>query len=288
MSVLSNPWGKARFLWVVGIGYVVWTLVPVANAALMSFNASRSISIWAGFSLRWWIGDPNESLLHDPALRHAMFQSVMLAALTVLVAIPMGVAFALALNRWRSRASSTANVLMLVSFITPELILAVGLFLLFINTFKIVGLGTPAQLLGLIVLAVAYPVVIVRARLLSLGPELEQAAMDLGATPLQALRKVTLPLLGPAIFASAAIVFAFALDDFVIVSQLARDAGEQTVSMYIYGAARTSPTPAANAVGTFMLIVSTAVIGIAFLFMRRAARKRGSVTGAPADVVLSA
>lgn len=288
MNVLANPWGKARFLWVVGIGYVVWSLVPVANAALMSFNASRSISIWAGFSLRWWIGDPNESLLHDPALRHAMFQSVMLAAITVLVAIPMGVAFALALNRWRSRSSSTANVLMLVSFITPELILAVGLFLLFINTFKVVGLGTPAQLLGLVVLAVAYPVVIVRARLLSLGPELEQAAMDLGATPLQALRKVTLPLLGPAIFASAAIVFAFALDDFVIVSQLARDAGEQTVSMYIYGAARTAPTPAANAVGTFMLIVSTAVIAIAFLFMRRAARKRGRAAGAAADVVLSA
>ncbi|MEX0991322.1 MAG: ABC transporter permease [Actinomycetota bacterium] len=287
MSVLANPWGKARFLWVVGIGYVLWTLVPVANAALMSFNASRSISIWAGFSWRWWFGDPNESLLHDPALRHAMFQSVMLAAITVVVAIPMGVTFALALNRWRSRASSTANVLMLVSFITPELILAVGLFLLFINMFKAVGLGTPAQLLGLVVLAVAYPVVIVRARLLSLGPELEQAAMDLGATPLQALRKVTLPLLGPAIFASAAIVFALSLDDFVIVSQLARDAGEQTVSMYIYGAARTAPTPAANAVGTFMLIVSTAVIAIAFLFMRRTARKRGKGTGAAADVVLS-
>lgn len=271
-GLLANPWAKARFLWVVGIVYILWTLLPVANAVLMSFNSTRSISTWTGFSLRWWFTDPNDSLLHDPALRRAIFQSLLLAAVTVVAAVPIGVAFAMALDRWRSRSSSAANALMMVSFITPELILAVGLFLLFIDSFKAVGLGTLAQLLGLIVLAVAYPVVIVRARLLSLGPEYEQAAMDLGATPLQAIWKVTLPLLRPAIFASAAIVFAWALDDFVIVNQLARDAGSQTVSMYIYSAARTAPSPAANAVGTFLLIVSTVAIGVSFLALRRASR----------------
>jgi spermidine/putrescine transport system permease protein len=271
-NALTNPWGKARFLWVVGIGYVLWTLLPVVNAVLMSFNASRSISIWAGFSWRWWFTDPNESILHDPNLRHALFQSVMLAAVTALVAVPIGVAFALATDRWRSRSAASANALMMVSFVTPELILAVGLFLLFINALKIVGLGTLAQSLGLILLAIAYPVVIVRARLLALGPEYEQAAMDLGAPPLNVLRRITLPLLAPAVFASAAIVFAFSLDDFVIVNQLARDQPNTTVSMYIYGAARTSPSPAANAIGSLALFASTIIIALAFLVYRRSTR----------------
>jgi spermidine/putrescine transport system permease protein len=268
----TNPWGKARFLWVVGIGYVLWTLLPVVNAVLMSFNSTKSISVWAGFSWRWWFTDPNESILHDPNLRHALYQSVMLAGLTTLIAVPIGVAFALATDRWRSRPASAANTLMMVSFITPELILAVGLFLLFVNALKVIGLGTTAQLLGLILIAIAYPVVIVRARLLSMGPEYEQAAADLGAPPLTVLRRITLPLLRPAIFAGAAIVFAFTLDDFVIVNQLALDQPNTTVSMYIYGAARTSPTPAANAIGSLALFASMIIITFAFLAYRRSTR----------------
>ncbi len=124
-------------------------------------------------------------------------------------------------------------------------------------------------------LGVAYPVVIVRARLLSMGPEYEEAAMDLGASPVRALVRVTLPLLGPSILASAAIVFAFSLDDFVIVNQLSRDAATQTVSIAIYGAARTSPTPAMNAIGTILLTASTVLIAIAFVVYRRSARRRG-------------
>jgi spermidine/putrescine transport system permease protein len=282
-SAVSNPWAKPRFLWVVGIGYIVWTMIPVGNAILFSFNSTRSISAWAGFSLRWWSGDPNESLLHDPSVRHAIVQSLKLSGLTTLISVPLGVAFALGLDRWRSRGAGSANFVMMFSFITPELILAVSLFLLFIKPFKaLIGLGTTAQLLGLVVLALAYPVVIVRARLYSLGKEFEEAAMDLGSSPLRSLGRVTLPLLGPAIFASAAIVFAFTLDDFVIVNQLARDASNQTVAMFIYNAARTAPTPAANAVGTLMLGSSTVIIGLAYAFYRRSARRTGAIADARA------
>ena len=87
---------------------------------------------------------------------------------------------------------------------------------------------------------------------------------------------MTLPLLGPSIFASAAIVFALALDDFVIVNQLSRDASTQTVSMAIYSAARTAPTPAANAIGTLMLATSTIVIAVAVVAYRRMERRRGA------------
>jgi spermidine/putrescine transport system permease protein len=161
------------------------------------------------------------------------------------------------------------------SFITPELILAVSLFLLFIKVFRVIGLGTTGQLLGLVTLALAYPVVIVRARLYSLGKEFEEAAMDLGSSPMQALRRVTLPLLFPAIFASAAIIFAFTLDDFVIVNQLAQDASNQTVAMFIYSAARQAPSPAANAVGTLMLVTSTLLIALAYLVYRRSVKRVG-------------
>jgi spermidine/putrescine transport system permease protein len=275
---LSNPWAETRFLWVVGIAYVAWTLLPIAEAVLFSFNKGRSITRWEGFSLRWYVSDPTGSVLHDPALQHALIQSLKLASLTVVVTLPLGVAFALALHGRRGPASATQNFLMMFSFVTPELILAVSLFLLVVNAFRSIGLGTEAQLIGLAVLSVAYPVVIVRARLLSLGSSYEEAAADLGASPIRTLGRVTLPLLGPSIFASGAIVFAIVLDDFVIVNQLSKDASTQTVSMAIYGAARTGPTPASNAIGTLMLVTSTIVIVIAVLVQRRMARR----TAAPA------
>ena len=276
---ITNPWAETRFLWAVGIGYVLWSLVPVAEAVLFSFNRGRSITQWEGFSLRWYTWDATGSVLHSPALQHAIVQTLKLASLTVVVSVPLAVAFALSLHRWRRRGSGTANFLMMFSFVTPELILAVSLFLLMLNAFRFIGLGTTSQLIGLVVLALAYPVVIVRARLLSLGRSYEEAAMDLGASPVRTLGRVTLPLLWPSIFASAAIVFAFTLDDFVIVNQLSRDASNQTVAMAIYGAARTAPTPAMNAIGTLMLLSSTLVIALAFLGYRRSARKRGEGTG---------
>lgn len=275
-DLLTNPWGRPRFLWVIGIAYVVWTLVPVVTAALFSFNSTRSISIWSGFSLRWYLTDPNESVLHDPDLRHAVVQSLKLATGAVLISVPIGLGFALALDKWRGRGSGSSNFVMMFSFITPELILAVSLFLLFLNPFRFFGLGTRSQLLGLGLLAIPYAVIIVRSRLLSLGVDLEEAAMDLGASPLQALRRVTLPLLAPAIFASAAIIFAFSLDDFVMVKQLAKTGADQTVAMAIYGAARTAPSPAVNAIGTLMLVASTVVITLAYLVYRRSARRSGT------------
>jgi len=282
-TALSNPWGRPRFLWVVGIGYVVWTMIPIVTAVLFSFNETRSISSFTGFSLRWWVWDPDDSLLQDPAIQQAIVQTLKLATLTTVVAVPLGVGFALGLDRWRGRTATSTNFVMMFSFITPELILAVSLFLLFINAFDVIGLGTTAQLLGLTVLALAYPVVIVRARLISLGRDLEEAAVDLGCSPVQSLVRVTLPLLLPAILASGAIVFAIALDDFVTVQQLASDAPTSTVSMYIYGTARGAPTPAANAVGTLMLSASTLIIVLAYLFYRRSTRAQGTTT-APVEL----
>jgi spermidine/putrescine transport system permease protein len=115
----------------------------------------------------------------------------------------------------------------------------------------------------------AYPVIIVRARLLSIGKEYEEAAMDLGASPIQAMRKVLIPLLAPAIWASAAIVFATTIDDFVIAQFLNLDASTQTIPVKIYGAARTGPLPSLNALASITLLISTLMGALAVFLYRR-------------------
>ncbi len=260
----SSPWRRplvlGTFTWI----YLAWSILPVGIAMLFSFNSGRSRSAWQGFSWRWYFGDPTGSVLHDPTLHAALIQSLRLAGLTTLVAVPLGVLFAIGIDRWRGRAATSLNFLMLLSFVIPELILGVALLFVFSNLFDFIHLGTPAQLLGLITFEISYPVIIVRARMLSLGKELEEAAMDLGAPPTHALRRVLMPMLYPAIFASAVLVFASVIDDFIIVRYLSLDASTEPMSVAIYNTARASPTPALNALASIMVVVSfvAAVVGI--------------------------
>jgi spermidine/putrescine transport system permease protein len=257
---------------VVGIAYVLWTLVPIGIAVLFSFNATRSLTSWQGFSTRWYLGDVS-SVLHDPELRSALLQSLKLSGLTVLIAVPLGVAFAVALDRWRGRGSGTANFLMLFSFITPEIAIGVALFLFFAKLLTSVGLGFTSQVLGVSMYELAYTVIVVRARLLSIGKEYEEAAMDLGASPTQSLRRVLLPLLAPAIFASIAIVFATSIDNFVISQQLCSNASCQTIPILIYASARRGPLPSLNALASLALIASTTLIALSYAIYRRSVRR---------------
>jgi spermidine/putrescine transport system permease protein len=268
---LVNPWGKARFLWAIAIAYVLWTLLPVAIAIVFSFNSTRALTAWQGFSTRWYVGDVS-SVWNDPELHAALLQSLKLSGLVVLIAVPLGVAFALALDRWRGRGSGTANFVMLFSFITPEIAIGVALLLFFTRVFTTVGLGFTAQVLGVSMYMMAYPVIIVRARLLSIGAHYEEAAMDLGASPTQALRRVLLPLLFPAIFASVAIVFAATIDNFVISQQLSANAADQTIPILIYTAARHGALPSVNALETLTLTASTILIVVAVVIYRRSTR----------------
>ena len=276
-----NPWARARFLWVIAVAYVLWTLLPVFIAVAFSFNAGKAQTTWQGFSLtRWYVTDVN-SVLQDSELRSALFQSLKLSTITVLIAVPFGVAFALALDRWQSRSAKGANFLMLFSFITPEIAIGVGLFLMFTQLVAGVGLGFKAQVFGLSMFEIAYPVIVVRARLLSIGPQYEEAAMDLGASPIEAMRRVTLPLLAPAIFASVAIVFASAIDNFVISQRLSVNASTQTIPIIIYSSARRSPLPSLNALATITLVTSTVLVAAAAIVYRRFTRneREGSTSG---------
>lgn len=272
---LRNPWSKPRVLVLVTWLYILWSLVPVIIAVQFSFNAGRSRSAWQGFSFRWYTGDPDLSVLHNEALREAMGQSLKLAALTMLIATPIGVALALGLARWRGPGAKASNFLMLFPLVTPEIVMGVALFLVFVYLFKVIDLGTEAQLIGHVTFSISYVVIVVRARLFTIGREFEEAAMDLGASPLQALRLVLLPMLAPAIFASLMIVFAISIDDFVISAFLQGGAESATVPILLYSAARNAPTPNLNAIATLMLVFSMLAIGIAIAFQRRGGRSRG-------------
>ena len=278
---LRDPWRKPTFLATITWGYLAWSILPVLIAIAFSFNGGRSRSSWQGFSFQWWVGSKaaQESLLYAPDLRTAIAQSLRLAIVTTILSVPLGTLFAIGLDRWHGRGPGVANFAMLLSFVVPEIILGVSLFLFFLFFLKdIVHLGTMAQILGLTTYQISYPVIVVRARLLSIGPEYEEAAMDLGGSPTQAVRRVLLPLLYPAVFASVALVFADTIDDFVTVRYLSGPASSEPLSVKIYDAARASPTPAVNAAATFMLLATFAAIVAALLvrrFLTRGERSEG-------------
>jgi spermidine/putrescine transport system permease protein len=266
---LRNPWGKARFLPLVCAIYIIWSVVPVIIAILFAFNNGRSRTAWEGFSLRWIWSDPNLSVFNDPALLSALKHTLLLAVISVVIATPLGVTLALGLQRWRGRGSGTVNVLMLLPLVTPEIVMGVALLLLFLQIFNEIGLGTTAQAIGQITFSLSYVVVMVRGRLVSIGPEYEEAAADLGAPPTQVLSRVLLPLLAPAILASAAVVFALSIDDFVVTQYLSGDASTTTVSMLLYASARGAPTPALNALATISLAITLGTLALVFIVYRR-------------------
>jgi spermidine/putrescine transport system permease protein len=274
-----NPWGHPWFLEGFTWLYLIWSLVPLAVAVLFSFNSGKSQSVWQGFSLRWYFIDPVNSVLHNPQYHAAVIQTVRLSVFTTLIAVPLGVAFALGINRWRGVTSSSFNFVMILSFVVPELIFGVAMFFVFtelFTTFK--GLGTWPEVLALVTWNVSWPAIIVQARLVGLGRQYEEAAADLGANQFQTLRRVMIPLLGPAIFASAVLVFSGVIDDFVIVDLLSSNSGNTPMSVIIYSNQHGgNGGPALNALGTIMLVMSLVIAGLGFLGYRWMTRgERGS------------
>jgi spermidine/putrescine transport system permease protein len=267
-----HPWFLESFTWL----YLIWSLVPIALAVLFSFNSGKSQAVWQGFSLRWYITDPLNSVAHSTVLQLAVLQTLKLSAYTTLIAIPLGVTFALGIHRWRSITSASFNFVMLLSFVIPELIFGVAMFFVFTTLFRPVGLGTIAETLALVTWNVSWPAIIVQARLATIGNSYSEAAADLGCSPFATMRKVMLPLLAPAIFASAVLVFSSVIDDFVIVDLLSNTSATTPMSVYIYSQQHGgNGGPALNALGTIMLVMSfiIAIAGyIGFRAMTRGER----------------
>jgi spermidine/putrescine transport system permease protein len=273
-----NPWGHPWFLEGFTWLYLIWSLVPVGLAVLFSFNNGKSQSVWQGFSWRWYFGDPVNSVWHNPQLHAAVLQTVWLSVLTTFIAVPLGVAFALGINRWRGPIPATFNFMMILSFVIPELIFGVAMFFVFTILFTSVHLGTVAEVLGLVTWNLSWPAIIVQARLVTLGRQYEEAAADLGANQFQTIRRVLLPLLWPAIFASAVLVFSGVIDDFVIVDLLSSNASNTPISVVIYSTQHGgNGGPALNALGTIALVMSLIIAILGFIGYRWMTRgERGS------------
>ena len=279
----ANPWGKPRFLAAFTVLYLVWSIVPILIAIRFSFNEGRSRSTAQGWSLRWYYEDPDLSVLHDPTLSSALAQSLRLAAIAVLVTVPMGVALAIGLTRWRGRSAGAARAVSLSTLVTPEIVMGTAFLLVFTHLLTFISLGTVAQAIGHITFSLVFVLVIVRGRLLSIGPEFEEAARDLGASTLQAIRLALLPMLVPAIVASAIVVFAISMDDFVISQFLSSGTSTDTVPVRIYATGRTAPTPALNALATLALAVTVAIAIVGFLLWKAVRAARGQTGSAVED-----
>ena len=264
-----NPWGHPWFLEGFTWLYLIWSIVPIVLAVLFSFNNGKSQAVWQGFSWRWYFTDPVNSVWHNPALHAAVVQTLRLSLFTTLIAVPLGVAFALGINRWRGVTAASFNFVMILSYVIPELIFGVAMFFLFTALFTFVHLGTLAQVLALVTWNVSWPAIIVQARLVTLGRQYEEAAADLGANQWQTMRKVLTPLLTPAIFASAVLVFSSVIDDFVLVDLLNSNASNTPMSVYIYSNQRGgNGGPALNALGTIMLAMTFVIAIIGFIGYR--------------------
>jgi spermidine/putrescine transport system permease protein len=249
------------------IALLVWTVLvliflylPIALIIIFSFNDSKQNLVWVSFTTRWYA-----AVFKDAPLMFALRNSIVIAAATTVGATALGTLGAWLLHRYRFPARRALMSVIFFPMIVPEIIMGVSLLLLFSVTG--VGLGFAAVICAHITFCFPFVMVAVAARLEGLDPSLEEAAIDLGATPTTAFIRVIIPYLMPSIIAGALMAFTLSIDEFV-VTYFTANAASVTLPLRIYGLVKTDVTPAINALST-MLIVATIVLVGAGEFARR-------------------
>jgi spermidine/putrescine transport system permease protein len=265
----AREFDRPRFLRIFAGVFYLFLFLPIAIVVLFSFNSERSLQVFGGFSLRWY-----DAFFSSESYRSSLQASIEIAFVTMIVATILGTMLAFGLVRSRSRTSGAFNILMLVPLVTPEIVAGVSALLLFTQ----IGLQLSLEtiILAHITFSISYVTVVVRARLAALNPEVEAAAMDLGATRLGVVRLVILPELWPAILASGLLIFALSFDDFVL-SFFTTGESPQPLPVRIYSAIRFGVTPTINAIGTLMLAVSVITIALAVALPRLVGRRESGL-----------
>jgi len=242
-----------------GLGFLY---LPIAILVINSFNGSRLVTVWGGWSTRWY-----EALLHDRAMLEAAWTSLRIAALSATAATVLGTLAAVALvraGRFRGRIGFSAMVY--APLVMPEVITGLSLLLLFVALNVDRGFWTVAVAHTTVTLS--FVTVVVQSRLLSFDRSLEEAAMDLGCPPWKSFLTVTLPLIFPAIAAGWMLAFTLSFDDLVIAS-FTTGPGATTLPMRIYSEVRLGVKPEINAICTVMLAVVATGVVIASLIVKR-------------------
>jgi spermidine/putrescine transport system permease protein len=252
---------------------IAYLMLPIAVVILFSFNhpPGRFNYVWYGFTLDNWIHW--NSVL---GIRGAIVTSLEVAALATLVATALGTLMAMGIVRHRFVGRAGTNVLVFLPMATPEIVLGASLLTLFLNTTQYIQLGFVTIFIAHVMFIISFVVVTVKARLIGFDRHLEEAAMDLGANEATTFRKVTLPLIAPAMLAAALLGFALSIDDFVITYLNAGPT--QTFPIFVWGIARVAVPPQVNVVASAIFLVAIALgLGNVFWQYRSAKRTQGAV-----------
>jgi spermidine/putrescine transport system permease protein len=270
----TRVWAFAKHhaLTVYALLVIAYLMLPIAVVILFSFNnpTGRFNYVWEEFTFDNWINWNSVLGIQD-----AIITSLEVGLLATTVATALGVLIAMAIVRHRFVGRGTTNVLVFLPMATPEIVLGASLLTLFLNSTAVFQLGFWAIFIAHVMFIVSFIVVTVKARLIGFDRHLEEAAMDLGANEVTTFRKVTLPLLAPAMLAAALLGFALSIDDFVITYFVA--GGTQTYPVFVWGIARVSVPPQVNVVSSAIFIVAIAfALGNVIYEYRSAKRARGA------------
>jgi spermidine/putrescine transport system permease protein len=260
---------KHHVLTVYSLLAFVYLMLPIGIVIAFSFNnpKGRFNYVWSGFTLDNW-----KNWDGVPGLRSAMVLSLEIALLASLIATALGMLIALALVRYGFGGRGATNLLIFLPLSSPEIVLGASLLTLFLNLKVVFGFWT--ILIAHVMFCISFAVVTVKARLIGFDRHLEEAAMDLGANEWATFRKVTLPLIAPAILAALLLCFAISIDDFVVTYF---NAGPRTTfPLFVWGAARVGAPPQVNVIATFIFAV--AVIGMVVNVLVQMRRERAAAT----------
>jgi spermidine/putrescine transport system permease protein len=239
--------------------------LPIAVLVVFAFNDGTSIAIWQGFSFRWFV-----AAWHNEQVIEASIRSLQIASVAAVVATIAATMAAVATTRTRAyRGLAAKYAFISMPLMVPEIVIAVAL-LIFFSRIKVMtgysGLGYLMAAHAAFCIPFAY--LPIRARLESMDLSLETAAADLYATPLQAFRRVTLPLLWPGIIAGLMLAFVISLDD-VVITEFIKSGGQDTLPTYMLGQLRRVVTPEINAISTAFLMLSVGIVTLFFFISRR-------------------
>jgi spermidine/putrescine transport system permease protein len=269
VSTLGRAWAWLRrnaLLLYAGLA-VAYLLIPIVVIAVFSFGATPkgklTFGLDNGFTTEYW-----SSAFSLPELNDALFTSLRLAALSTLIATAIGTLMAIALVRHRFRGRWLSNLLIVIPMATPEVVIGASLLSMFI--YYSFALGFTTLLIAHVMFSISFVVVVVRSRLIGFDRHLEEAAADLGATPLATFRTVTLPLLAPGIVAAALLAFALSIDDFVVSNF--NSGTTVTFPLYVYGVSLRGIPVQVNALATMLSVLAATAAALVLWQQRRAER----------------
>jgi spermidine/putrescine transport system permease protein len=244
---------RAWWLWAISIAVYAFLYVPLTIVVIFSFNDSRLNAEWVGFTLNWY-----HVLFRDEEMLRAAANSLFIAVTASAVATVLGTMAGIAMHRYKPKL---LPFMVLTPVAMPEILLGVSLLIFFVQVLNL-SLGLISVIVAHITFCIGFVAIIVRARLAGMDDSIFEAARDLGATPWQTFRRVTLPLIMPGVIAGALMAFTLSIDDFVITFFTA-GAGTVTLPLQIYSMIKIAVTPEVNAVSTLLMLLTLALIIIA-------------------------